>query len=141
MIPNGVSKIIRHIFRPWLPYYIQNFPVNLICDPKKRISINRDLRFFTVPFAMLVAVLLSQWIGVFGCKWPISSNINQITFVSLPFMNNASNSASAVEATTNFKILHTMKIFPFNKIGFPSSGTSPIKYTPAILPLALGSDK
>ena len=55
-------------------------------------------------------------------------------------MNNAPNSASAAEATTNFNILHTMKIFPFNKIGFPFSGTSPIKYTPATLLFALGSD-
>ena len=60
---------------------------------------------------MPAAVLLSQWIGVFGCIWPISSNINQIIFVSLPFMNNAPNSVSAAEATTNFNVLHTMKMF------------------------------
>ena len=77
---------------------------------KWRISINRDLCFFTVSFAMPATVLLSQWIGVFGCIWPTSSNINQMIFVSLPFMNNTPNSASAAEVTTNFNMLHTMKM-------------------------------
>ena len=97
--------------------------------------------FVTVSFAMPVAVLLSQCTGVGGCGCPISCKIKRNILVSLPLINKALNLASAADAATNFSIPHTTNIFPFNKVGFQSCGTSPMKYTPTALLLAPGSDK
>ena len=90
---------------------------------------------------MPVAVLLSQYTGDGGCGCPISSRTKSNILISLRFINKAPNLASAVEAATKFSIQHTANIFPFNNIGFSSSGTSPMKYVPAALLLAPGSDK
>ena len=67
--------------------------------------------FFTVLFEMSVAVLLSQCIGVFGCKWPISSNTKQIILVLFRFKNNGPNSSFAGDATKKFNISDTMNTY------------------------------
>ena len=59
-----------------------------------------DHCFLTVSLAIPVAVMLSQYMGVGGCLWPISSRVILIILPSLAFMNSAASSASAADATT-----------------------------------------
>eukprot|EP00978_Attheya_sp_CCMP212_P044460 scaffold311121_cov24-Attheya_sp.AAC.1 len=65
---------------------------------------------------MPTAVALSQWIGVGGCKCPISVSVSRWTRPSLIFRNNAPNYDSAAEAVTNLRIVHNVKSAPFNRI-------------------------
>jgi hypothetical protein len=65
--------------------------------------------------------------GVGGCWWPSSSNINRWILPSLQLRNKPPNSASAAEATTNFKIPQKTSIAPLSFIGASSVGTLPKK--------------
>jgi hypothetical protein len=51
------------------------------------------------------AVVLSVWIGVRGCGWPILVSICQRYTASFAFKNNAPNSASAAKDYTAFMIV------------------------------------
>ena len=86
-----------------------------------------DLCFFTVLFAMPVAVWLSQCIGVGGCGWPSSSRMSQMIFPAFAFRKSAANSASAAEHTANFSMPHMTKIFLLVMIGRPLLGILPKK--------------
>ena len=73
---------------------------------KTLISIDRERCFLIVSFEISVAVMLSQCMGVAGCGWPISCKVSRIILPSLKLINNAPNSASAADATTNLWIPH-----------------------------------
>ncbi len=81
-------------------------------------------------FAMPTVVTLSQCIGVFGCGWPISSNVSRKIMPSWHARKRAPSSASAADATTNLSILHSVKNAPFSLIGVPSIGKEPINKCP-----------
>ena len=100
-----------------------------------------DRCFLTVSLAIPVAVMLSQCMGIGGCLCPISYRVILMILPSLVFMNNAASSASAADATTNFRIPHMMNIAPFNLIGLPFSDTLPINNSPAILLVARDSER
>ena len=91
---------------------------------------------FTVLFAMPAAVVLSQCMGVGGCGWPSSSSVSLIIFASFAFKNIAPNSASAADAATNLRIVQSVRIGPFRRMGRLSSGSQPRKKWPAARLLA-----
>ena len=98
--------IISKIFLAWMQLYVHNFAFDLICDPKNLISMDQERCFLIVSFAIPAAVMLSQCMGVASCGWPISCKVSRIILPSLQFRNNAPNSASAYDATTNLRITH-----------------------------------
>ena len=101
-----LACIISKICLAWMPLYVHNAAFDLICDPKNLIFMDQERCFLIVSFAIIVAVMLSQCMGVAGCGWPFSCKVNHIILSSLQLRNNAPNSASATDATTKFRILH-----------------------------------
>ena len=105
------------------------------------ISIDRDCWGLTVLFATPTVVEMSQCMGVGGCGCPISLRVNLKILACLQFRYRAPSSTSAAEATTKYKIAHSMKNAPFNLIGFVGPGFHPMKKWPHALLCALASDK
>ena len=100
--------IISKVFLAWIPLYVHDAVFDLICDPKNLISIDQERCFLIVSFAIPYAVMLLQCMGVAGCRWPISCKVSRIILPSLQLRNNAPNSASAADTTTNLRIPHMM---------------------------------
>jgi hypothetical protein len=82
---------------------------------------------------------LLQWTGILGWGWPRSFRVIEKIIPSWQFKNNAPNSASAADTTTNRSIEHSMWNAPFNLMGFPSLGNHPRKKCPHALLQGLGS--
>ena len=78
-----------------------------------------------VSFAIPTAVVLSTWMGVGGCGWPISAKVRHIILPSFMFINSAPNSVSAADAATIFRMVLRVQIAPLRKMGFPLIGTAP----------------
>ena len=57
-------------------------------------------------------MLLSVWIGVLGCLWPISLSSWRIGIASRALMYSAPSSASAALDMTAFRILEMLRIAP-----------------------------
>ena len=74
---------------------------------------------FIVPFAKLLAVVLSTCRGVGGWGFPISINVVLMGTASYPFMYPAPISASAADPMTLFIIFELMWTAQFN---FASAG-------------------
>jgi hypothetical protein len=88
-----------------------NFPCSTASATRKYlIFINQDCWCLTVVFTMPTTVELSQWIGVAGWGWTISSSVSRKNVACLQFRNNAPSSASAADATTNLRIAHNVKM-------------------------------
>ncbi len=81
---------------------------------------------------------ISQCTGILGCLCPRSFKVSLKIIPSWQFRNNAPNSASAADATTNHSIAHNVWNAPLSFMGFPSIGTSPMKKCPHTLLRALG---
>ena len=65
---------------------------------------------------------------------PISSSVSLMIFACCAFVNRAPNSASAAEAATILRIVHSECIAPFSLIGWLSCGIEPRKkWPPALL--------
>ncbi len=90
---------------------------------------------------MPTTVELSQFTGVSGCGWPISSRVSQNFVACLQFKNNAPSSASAADAMTNRNIAHKVKNAPFNLIGCVGLGFHPMKKCPHAWLCEFASDK
>ncbi len=78
-------------------------------------------------FVFPTAVEISQFIGVGGCGWPISSMVSQNIVACLQLKNNAPSSASMADGTTNGNIAHKVKNAPLNLIGFVGLISYPMK--------------
>ena len=91
----------------------------------------RDRCRFTVLFAMPAAVALLQCMGVGGCGWPSSSSVSLMNFTSFALKNIAPKSASAADAETNLRIVQSVRIGPFRRMGRSSSDSQPRKKWPA----------
>ena len=91
---------------------------------------------FTVLFAMTAAVVLLQCMGVGGYGWPISSSVSLMIFASFAFKKIVPNSASAADAATNLRIVQSVRIGPFRKMGRLLSGSQTRKKWPAARLLA-----
>ena len=76
-------------------------------------------------------VALSQCIVVGGCGWLSSSSVSLMIFASFAFKNIAPNLDSAADAATNLRILQSVRIGPFRRMGHLSSGSQPRKKWPA----------
>ena len=76
---------------------------------------------------MPAAVALSQCMGVGGCGWPSSSSVSLIIFASFAFKKIAPNSASAADSATNLRIVQSVRIGLFRRMGRLSSGCQPRK--------------
>ena len=61
-----LGVVVGKIFLSWVPLHIKQTTVDLVCDKKNLISIERERCFLTVLLAIPVTVLLSQCIGVGG---------------------------------------------------------------------------
>ena len=85
----------------------------------------------TVLFMMLAAVALSQCMGLGSCGWPSSSSVSLMIFAYFSFKNIAPNSASAADAATKFRIVQSVWIGPFRRMGRLLSGSQPRKKCPA----------
>ena len=96
----------------------------------------RDRCRFTVLFVMTADVALLQCMGVGGCGWPSSSSASLMIFASFAFKNIAPNSASAADAATNLRIVQSVRIGPFRRMGQSSSDSQPRKKWPAAQLLA-----
>ena len=70
--------------------------------------------YFSVSWVKLVAVVLSNYNGVPGCRCTISSNALRITVSSCPFSKVDAISNSAADESTFFNILQSTCIVPFN---------------------------
>ena len=79
---------------------------------------------------MPVAVALSQWMGVGGCRCPSSRNVSLMILASFAFKNSPPSSASATSAATNLSIWHSVNIAPFRWMGCLSCGFHPRKKFP-----------
>ena len=90
---------------------------------------------------MPTEVLLSQWIWFGGCGCPVSCSTNHMTFPSFAFKNKAPSSASASEATIDFRIDTMTKTFPLVVIGFPCIGLDTMKKYPAVQLYAPGFER
>ena len=95
------------------------------------ISILLDRCLFTVPFAIPVAVVLSQFIGVDGCGCPISRKMSLVIVDYFKFRNSAPSSASAADAEKFLSIWHRVNIAPLRCMGCLSCGFHPRKKVPA----------
>ena len=84
------------------------------------------------------AVVLSVWIGVGGCTWPISSAVILAGMACLELMKSAPISASAADDTTDLMIC---AIFSTALLFFGSLELSDMKKCPPARLLALGSVK
>ena len=84
------------------------------------------------------AVVLSVYIGVGGCVWPIVSNPWRAGIASLQLMKRAPNSASAAEIMTAFMICEMARTDPFF---FGMAELSDIKKFPHALLLSFNSDR
>ena len=73
----------------------------------------------------------AQCMGVGGCGWPSSLSGSMIIFASFAFKNIAPNSASAADAATNLRIVQSVRIGPFRRMGHLSSSCQPRKKWPA----------
>ena len=91
----------------------------------------RDRCRFTVLFAMPAAVALLQCMGVGGCGWPSSSSVILMIFASFAFKNIAPNLASAADAATNLRIVQSVRIGPFRRMGCLLYGYHTRKKCPA----------
>ncbi len=90
---------------------------------------------------MPTAVEFLQCTNVGGCGCPISSSVSLKIVACLQMRNNAPNSASAMEATTNRRIAHSVENAPFNLMGFVGSAFHPMKKCPHALLWAFAADK
>ena len=106
---------------------------------KHLISTSRDCFCFTAPFVVPVAAVLSQWTGVGGCGWPISSDVDHVSLASCAFRKRTPNLAFSVDAATSFNIVHNEHAVPFNFIACLSFGTELGKQWPLAVLLASGS--
>ena len=89
---------------------------------KYRISVLLYLCLFTVPFAMLVAMVLLQWIGVGVCGCPSSCKLSLLILFYFAFRKGTPSSASDADAA-NFLILwHSVNISPLMCMGSLSCG-------------------
>ena len=102
---------------------------------------DRENCFLIVSFAIPAAVMLSQCMGVESCGWPISCKVNRLNLPSLQLRNNAPNSASAADATTNLRILHMIYSVPFITIGLVGSELLPRRNFPTTRFLARVSER
>ena len=68
---------------------------------------------------MPTAVLLSQWMGVGGLGWPISSKVSRIIFAFIALRKNAPSSASAAEAATHLRMVQLVRMTPLRRMGHP----------------------
>ena len=84
------------------------------------------------------AVVLSFFIGVGGCSWPIVSNAWRAGIASLQLMKRAPNSASAAEYMTAFMICEMLRTDP---LFGGTAESSYMKKFPPVLLLALDSDR
>jgi hypothetical protein len=71
-----LTLVVPKVFLPWVVSDVKLLLCDSICNPKKIISIERDLSCLTVLFAIPTVVKLLQWIGIGGCGWPISSSVS-----------------------------------------------------------------
>ena len=71
-----------------------------------------DLRFFTVPLAMPVALEFSVWIGVAGWGCPISASVIWSIAPCLALWKRPLDSASVAEDITFFMMLLTVWMAP-----------------------------
>ena len=99
-----LGEIFRKILLTWMPLDIKVSLPDFIGYPQNRISMDQDLCFFTVSFAMPTTVRLSQCVGVGGCACPNSSRMVRSIFPSFVLRNESPSSSSADEATTNLRI-------------------------------------
>ena len=96
----------------------------------------RDRCLLTVLIVMPAAVALLKCMGEGGCGWPRSLSVSLMLFASFAFKNIAPNSGSAADAATNLRIVHSVRIVPFSRMGPLSSGSQPRKKWPAAKLLA-----
>ncbi len=88
-----------------------------------------------------MVVALSQCTVVRGWGWPNSLRVSQKIIPSLHLRNRAPSSASATDATTKRRMVHSVKNAPFNLMGSPSVGAHPIKKWPHARLCAFASER
>ena len=90
---------------------------------------------------MPAAVALSQGMGVGGCGWPSSSSVSLIIFASFALKNIDPNLASAADAATNLRMVKSVRIGPFRRMGRLSSGCQTRKKWPDARLLAFFAER
>jgi hypothetical protein len=95
------TLVVRQIFLAGVPLKRITSCASFSLVQKYLISIARERCRLMVLLEIPTAVALSQWTGVLDCGWPRSSSVSRKIIPSWQFKNNAPNSASAAEATTN----------------------------------------
>ena len=71
------------------------------------MSIDMYLFYFTVPFTMLFASVLSVDTGVGGCEWPIYDRAVRMDVAFWQFSRNPPNSASVADAMTFLTLINS----------------------------------
>jgi hypothetical protein len=111
-----------------------------IRNPEKSCFIDQDRWCLTELLPIPTAVELSQWIGIGGRGWPISSSASWKIVGCLQSRNNALSLASTADATMNLRIAHNVKNAPFNLMGCMGLDFYPTKKCPHALLWAFASD-
>ena len=94
-----------------------------------------------MPFAIPLAVALSQFIGVGGSGCPSSCKVSPMILTSFAFRNSSPSSASAANSPTSLSIWNSVNIAPLRWMGCLSCGFYPRKKYPAARLLASHADK
>ena len=94
-----------------------------------------------MPFAIPLAVALSQFIGVGGSGCPSSCKVSLMITDYFAFRNSAPSSASADDAATKLSIWHRVNIAPLRCMGCLSCGFHPRKKCPAARIFEFVADK
>ena len=121
-------EIVGKVLLAGVPPYVKEGIWTWSVTQNNLIFMLCDICFLIVSLAIPTAVWLLQCIRVGGCGWPNSWRINCTAFPSLQFINKASSSASAAEATTYFNIPVNTNIAPLSGIGCILMGSDPMKY-------------
>ncbi len=127
-VPQGdVTLVNGKVFLAGVPIKEYTSCASVSHVQKYLIFMELDLCCLMVLFAILTVVALLQCTGIFGWIWPRSSRISLKVIPSWQFKNNALSLASAVKATTNCNIEHSVWKALFNLIGLPSCREEPMK--------------
>jgi hypothetical protein len=107
-----LREVVAGVALAWGPIDIEMALVQLVTDPKRRMSIALDACCLTVPLMMPLAVELSVWSWVAGCSCPISVGVVHSTVASFASRNKAQTSSLAAEEMTLRRILVMLRMGP-----------------------------
>ena len=136
-----LAGVISQVFRAWVPVNVEVFLVNLIT--RIEVSHFKHTRALSADRSVddasrcCIITMNGRWglrvAQFFQC---------QAKYSPIPHIQkNAPSSASAADAATNLRMVHSVKKAPLRRMGSPSRGVQPRKKCPAARLLPCGSER